>query len=87
MACRNLLACLKKPRVSHQLRHADLKVAANLLVSLVEARGFLSWVDPAWVKRGRSWAARAVDAIFPDLRTQPRATVARRSAAQRRSRV
>jgi hypothetical protein len=87
MARRNLLAWLKKARVSHQLRHPDLDAAANLLVSLVEARGFLSWVDPAWVKPGRAWAARAVDAIFPDLRTQPRATVARRGAAQRRSRV
>jgi AcrR family transcriptional regulator len=82
MARRNLLAWLKKARASHELRHPDLEAAANLLVSLVEARGFLSWVDPAWVKPGRAWAAHAVDAIFPDLRMQPRATSSRRRAAQ-----
>ena len=87
MARRNLLAWLRKARASHQLRHPDLESAANLLVSLVEARGFLKWVDPAWVKPGRAWAARAVDAIFPDLQAEPRAAHARRSSMQRRNSV
>jgi AcrR family transcriptional regulator len=63
----NLLAWLKKARTTHHLAHPDLEAAADLLISLVEARGFLAWVDPSWVKPGRAWASRAVDAMFADL--------------------
>jgi len=87
MARQNLLVWLRKARASHQLAHPDLEAAANLLVSLVEARAFLAWVDPAWVKPGRAWAARAVDAIFPDLPAEPRATRSRRSSVRPRSAV
>ncbi len=64
MARRNLRAWLEQARRSHGFTHSDLETAADLLISLVEARGFLGWVDPTWVKEGDEWAARAVDTLF-----------------------
>jgi AcrR family transcriptional regulator len=70
-ARRSLLVWLKKARASHRLSHRDLDAAADLLVSAAEARGFLAWVDPSWVKLGRVWATRTVDAVFGDLDSKP----------------
>jgi AcrR family transcriptional regulator len=66
MARRTLCSWLKRARRSHNLTHRDLETVADLLISLVEARGFLAWVDPAWVEGGEAWATRAVDALFDD---------------------
>jgi len=60
----NLLGWLEKARKAHGLTHPDLDAAADLLISLVEARGFLAWVEPTWVEPGEEWAERAVDALF-----------------------
>lgn len=66
-ARQNLHAWLQKARETHGLEHPDLAAAADLLVSLVEAREFLAWVEPSWAKPGRTWATRAVDAVFHSL--------------------
>ena len=60
----SLRGWLEKARKTHGLSHPDLDAAADLLISLVEARGFLSWVEPTWVEPGDEWASRAVDALF-----------------------
>ena len=83
VARRNLLAWLEQARHSHGLSHADLEAAADLLISLVEARGFLAWVEPTWVDAGDSWAARAVDALFGRLTaSRPKARPARKPAGR-----
>lgn len=64
LARRNLRHWLERAQESHGLAHPDLETAADLLISLVEARGFLSWVEPTWVDPGTGWAARAVTAVF-----------------------
>ena len=63
-ARRRVRAWLEQARESHGLTHPDLDSAADLLVSLVEARAFLIWMEPTWVDDGDDWAARAVDALF-----------------------
>ncbi len=78
MARRSLRAWLEAARVSHGLAHAELETAADLMVSLVEARGFLGWVEPAWRDSGDEWATRAVDALFGEpARVAPVAAVRR----------
>ena len=67
LARQHLRSWLECARRSHGLAHADLAAAADILVSVVEARGFLRWIDPSWVDGGRQWAPRAVDALFGDL--------------------
>jgi len=67
LARRNLLAWLEAARRTHGLAHSDMETAADLLVSLVEARGFLAWIEPTWVGTGDAWAAKAVDALFGTL--------------------
>ena len=67
----SLLGWLEKARKTHGLTHTDLEAAADLLISLVEARGFLVWVEPTWVEPGEEWAARAVDALFGEMTPQP----------------
>jgi AcrR family transcriptional regulator len=64
MARRSLLGWLECARRSHDLSHRDLEAAADLLVSLVEARGFLAWIEPTWLDADDQWATRAVDALF-----------------------
>lgn len=64
LARRSLRGWLEQAQRSHGLAHPDLETAADLLISLVEARGFLSWVEPTWVDAGTEWAARAVTAVF-----------------------
>jgi len=82
-ARRHLVAWLEAARRTHGLVHPDLATAADLLVSLVEARGFLTWVEPTWVEAGDEWAARATDALFGGTE-RPRTTAqARRRAAPR----
>jgi len=78
MARRNLRAWLESARISHGLAHAELETAADLLVSLVEARGFLGWVEPTWRDAGDDWATRAVDALFG----QPTPVEARRQPSR-----
>jgi AcrR family transcriptional regulator len=82
----SLLGWLEKARKTHGLTHPDLDSAADLLISLVEARGFLAWIEPSWVQPGEAWATRAVDALFGTL--QPPQTKARvRKGRSRRVRA
>jgi AcrR family transcriptional regulator len=76
---------LVKAQKTHGLSHPDLEAAADLLIALVEARGFLSWVEPTWVETGNDWAPRAVDALFGDLRQDARK--GRAPAGTRRTRA
>jgi len=78
----SLRGWLEKARKTHGLSHPDLEAAADLLISLVEARGFLSWVEPTWVEPGDAWASRAVDALFGV--TEPVKRGARTTTASRR---
>lgn len=85
MARESLRSWLEKARRTHGLSHTDLDAAADLLISLVEARGFLSWVEPTWVEPGDEWASRAVDALFgvPEpVKRRARATTASRRKAR-----
>jgi AcrR family transcriptional regulator len=68
VARRNLLSWLKQAGRTHNLNHVDLETAADLLISLVEARGFLAWVEPTWVEPGELWATRAARALFGEPR-------------------
>ncbi|HEY7446129.1 MAG TPA: helix-turn-helix domain-containing protein [Vicinamibacterales bacterium] len=81
----SLRGWLVKARKTHGLSHPDLDAAADLLISLVEARGFLSWVEPTWVETGDDWASRAVDALFGDLRPAMRKRRARAGARRKRT--
>lgn len=79
----SLLGWLEKARTTHGLTHPDLDAAADLLISLVEARGFLAWVEPTWVEPGEEWAARAVDALFGELTMALRKTRTRRQRSRK----
>jgi len=81
----SLRGWLVKARKTHRLSHPDLDAAADLLISLVEARGFLAWVEPTWVETGDDWACRAVDALFGDLRPATRKSRARTGARRKRT--
>lgn len=81
-ARRALHTWLEKARRTHGLSHPDLEAAADLLVSLVEARGFLAWAEPTWVESSDDWAARAIDAVFG---VEGSAAAARRPTVSRRS--
>lgn len=80
-ARRRLFTWLEVARRTHGLVHADLETAADLLISLVEARGFLSWVEPTWVDAGDQWAANAADALFGRSLRSARATAPARVRA------
>lgn len=67
LARRHVRAWLEQARHSHGLTHPDLETASDLLCSLVEARGFLSWIEPTWVDGEDAWAGRAVDVVFGGL--------------------
>lgn len=84
VARRNLLSWLKQARRTHNLTHADLETAADLLISLVEARGFLAWVEPTWVEAGETWATRAVDALFDEPHPVRKPRPRKRPSATRR---
>lgn len=89
LARQHLRSWLERARRSHGLAHADPAAAADMLVSVVEARGFLSWIDPTWVDGGRQWAPRAVDALFGEVMrtlTRPRPASAP-TATPRRARA
>jgi AcrR family transcriptional regulator len=79
----SLLGWLVKARKTHGLTHPDLEAAADLLISLVEARGFLAWVEPTWVEPGKEWATRAVDALFTELAPAKRSRRASRRGKAR----
>jgi hypothetical protein len=64
VARRGLRHWIERAQRSHGLAHPDPETAADLLISLVEARGFISWVEPTWVDAGNEWAPRAVTAVF-----------------------
>ena len=81
----NLCAWLKQARRSHNLTYADLETVADLLISLVEARGFLGWVEPTWVDAGDKWATRAVNALLGEPQRAPKRRRPKRRSATARS--
>jgi len=82
-ARKSLLGWLERASRTHGLTHPDLDAAADLLISLVEARGFLAWIEPTWVEPGEEWATRAVDALFGELVAPPTRARARTSRKAR----